>query len=142
MKTFFKSQKFYYLLICFIIGLIIWNLYSGIKGQNFWAILPVSIQSVLLALILTHNRYARISILIWAIIFIIGAPALGVLTDTITVFDEGFEKVNINGLVENLVSVVLGILIVDFTRRTVKVLGTIEAINLETGDFKEDQDLK
>jgi len=132
MKTIFKNKRFFYLLISFIALLILWNFYVLIQAKNYWAFLPISIEAILLALILTYNQYARIAILVWTAIFIIMSPALSALGSILGIYDNGSTEINTYSFAFNLGSIIAGIFIVDYTRRTVIVQrGISESLSSE-----------
>jgi hypothetical protein len=125
MKTVFKNQTFFYLLISFISILILWNVYGGIINENIWAIIPVLIEIVLLLFIFNRYEHARIAIIVWTAIALIAAPACGLLA---TLFDIGNNfidnqtgAIGIYGVVLNVIDLAVGVLILDYTRRTIKV---------------------
>jgi len=124
MKTVFKNKTFFYLLISIISILLLWNLYTLISTGNIWALLPILIQTVLLILIFTNHQYTRIGIIAWTIIAFVGPCILGLLA---SLFDMGNDLIDstkitdTNDIIYKLIQLVLGILILDFTRRTVKV---------------------
>jgi len=136
MKTVFKNKTFFYLLVSLISILLFWNLYALISTGNVWAILPIFIQIVLLILIFTNHRYARVGIMAWTIIVLIGASALGLLA---SLFDIGNDLIdstkttNTNDIIYKLIQLIVGVLILDFTRRTVKVerIGLTESEQLQ-----------
>ena len=115
------NKKFFYLLISFIVLFILWNFYALIKANNYWAFLPVSIEAILLLLIITHNRYARIATLIWTIIFIIISPALSVLGSVMGIYDNGSTEISTYSFAFNVGSIIVGVFIIDYTRRTIVV---------------------
>ena len=68
-KTEFKSETFKYSLIVYIITLLCWNLYTLTIGFSN-AIFPIIIQGILLFLILSKYKQAKIGIKIWSLILI------------------------------------------------------------------------
>ena len=134
MKTVFKNKKFFYLLISFILLYILWNFYVLIKALNYWAFLPISIEAILVILIITHNQYARIAILVWTIASNIIGPALSALVSIIAIVDNGFKEINTYDFGFDILSIISGILIVDYTKRTVIVQRDTEAINSEIAE--------
>lgn len=124
MKTVFKNKTFYHLLISLIAILMLWNLYLLVKLGNIFALAPISLQFILLMLILTQNRYAKLAILIWASVFIIGGPGLIVLGNSIKIISSGLQGINIYNWMFSLISIMIGITIVVFTKRTVAVKTT------------------
>jgi hypothetical protein len=124
MKTVFKNKTFFYLLISFICILLLWNLYALISAGSIWAIVAVLIQIVLLILIVTNHQYARISIIAWTIIAFVGSCILGLLASLLDIGNDLIDKTkstDTNYIVFKLIQLIIGILILDFTRRTVKV---------------------
>ena len=124
MKTVFKNKPFFYLLIGLISILLLWNVYTLISIGNLWTILPILIQTVLLILIFTNNQYARVSIMAWTIIVLIGASALGLLASLFDIGNDLIDSTKVtdtNYIIQKLIQLVLGVLMLDFTRRTVKI---------------------
>jgi hypothetical protein len=123
-KSVFKNKTFFYLLIGCIPAFLLWNLYALIGTGNIYALIPAFSQVILLVLILTRDKYARIAIIIWAIILIIG-PSLGLLADVLDIgnnlWDNDFKGIDVYNVVNVLVQLAGGILVLDFTRRTVRV---------------------
>jgi len=124
MKTVFSNKTFFYLLISFISLLLLWNIYTLVIG-NIWSIIPISVQVILLILILSENQYAKKAILIWVIIFLIVAPLLKLIAIILGLINDAIDKtkyeVNIRSLIYTVISLAIGILILDYTKRSVKV---------------------
>jgi len=125
MKTVFKNKTFLYLLISFISILILWNAYAGIIGKNIWAVIPIAIEIVLLFFIFNRYEYTRLMIISWAVIFLIATPAIDLLATVLDVgnilIDKETGVFGIYGVILNTIELAAGILILDYTRRTVKV---------------------
>ena len=66
-KIEFKNKVFEYSLIGCIILLLCWNLYTLTTG-NLKSLISITFQGILLFLIFSKNKYAKIGIKIWAII--------------------------------------------------------------------------
>jgi len=106
-KIKFKEKAFEYSLIGYIILLLSWNLY-GLTTGNIKALLPITIQGVLIFLILSKNKNAKIGIKIWAIILILshGISFLAKL------FKIGLgDEINLTELLTKAISLTIGILI-------------------------------
>jgi hypothetical protein len=136
MKTVFKNKTFFYVLIGFISFFLLWNLYTLISTGNIWALLPISIQIVLLILIFTNHQYARVSIIVWAIVAFVGSSAAGLLASLLDIGNDLIDSTKVtdtNYIIQKLTQLVLGVLILDFTRRTVKVerVGVAESEQLQ-----------
>lgn len=136
MKTIFKNKIFFYLLISFISILLLWNVYALISTGNIWALLPIFVQIMLLVLVFTNNQYARISIMVWTIIVLVGASAISLLASLFDIGNDLIDNTKVtdtNDIIYKLIQLVLGVLILDFTRRTVKVerVGVTESEQLQ-----------
>ena len=136
MKTIFKNKIFFYLLISFISILLLWNVYALISTGNIWALLPIFVQIMLLVLVFTNNQYARISTMVWTIIVLVGASAISLLASLFDIGNDLIDNTKVtdtNDIIYKLIQLVLGVLILDFTRRTVKVerVGVTESEQLQ-----------
>ena len=64
-------------------------------------------------------------IISWAVIFLIAAPALDLLATLLDIGNNLIDKetgvIGVYGVILNIVQLIIGILILDYTRRTVKV---------------------
>jgi len=125
MKTVFKNQTFLYPLISFICILFLWNVYAGIIDENIWAVIPIAIEIVLLLFIINRYEYACIAILVWTIIALIISPAIDLLATFFDIGNNFIDKetgaIGVYGIIVNVIELAIGILILDYTRRTVKV---------------------
>ncbi len=125
-KTIFKNKLFYKLLIAFIIILLIYNGYASIIARNIYGAIPICFGSILLVLIFKKNQYAKIAILIWAIVALIIANGLEVIADLMDVLNDNFKRSQLDSLIYSSIVLAIGILIVDYTRRTVAVISADE----------------
>ena len=121
MKTEFKNIFFYWLLVGLIGFMLIWNIISLIFQFNLLTFLPITIQIFLLYLILSKNKYAKIGIKIWTILFVITAFGLQFLGKTLKIFADGFIAFNPAEYFRVLFFLIIGILILVFTVKTVVV---------------------
>jgi hypothetical protein len=120
-KTVFKNRLFYILLIGFIIIFLIYNSYVFIKSSDIYVLIPILIEIALLILILTKNQYAKLSILIWAVIALIIGFGFELIASLIDDFNTDFQATEIDSLIYNTLGLIAGILIIDYTKRTVSV---------------------
>ena len=106
-KIKFKEKAFEYALIGYISLLLCWNFY-GLTTGNLKALIPIAIQGILLFLIFSKNKNAKIGIKIWAIILILsyGISFLAKLIK-IALGDE----INLTELLNKAVFLLIGILI-------------------------------
>lgn len=122
-KSSFNNKGFYWALITLITGMLIWNFYLTITQSKLLGLLPISIQSTLLGLIFTKHKYAKIGIKVWAILFLSIASGLQFLGRLIQDFAEGFENVVIQHYLITGITIMLGVLIVIYTNKTVEING-------------------
>jgi hypothetical protein len=99
--------------------------YAGIIEGNVWAIIPIAIEIVLLLIIFNRYEYARLMIISWAIIFLIAASVIDLLATLLDIGNNLIDKetgaIGVYGIILNIIELAAGILILDYTKRTVKV---------------------
>lgn len=120
-KTVFKNKTYYFILIIYIGVLLVWNLFTTIAYSKLIGILPVIIQTVLLILIISEYQYAKIGIKIWAILFIIVAPGLKFVGQLLTNLGGVSNHQDAQVYLTNGITLLIGILIVIYTNKTVAV---------------------
>lgn len=121
-KVHFKSKAFFYCLIAIISLLLIWNLCLAIYYVNIFGLIPISIQTVLLALILMKNRYAKLAIKIWAITFLVLAHGLKVVGRALQDLVENFENAHLDYYLTNMLPIVIGLLLVIYAGKTIEIV--------------------
>ena len=99
-----------------------WNIYATIDTGKLSGILPITIQGVLLALILTRNQYAKIGIKIWSIIFLIIASGLQFFGRLLKDAVDNFVNANSLHYITTGITVIIGIMIVLYVNKTVEVI--------------------
>ena len=118
-KVIFKNQLFYWFLIICLIAFLIWNIYALTTGRTF-ALIPITIQIILLDLIFIKSKHTKLGIKIWSI-FLLAGPSLSILGKILKLLTgDGFESM-VNGLIKNLIFLIIGILIFYFNTNTVFV---------------------
>lgn len=127
-RTTFKNKTFYCIIILILFGLLIQNLYSIISQFRIIGLLPIMIQSALLTLIFIKHEYVKIGIKIWAIIFLAVASGLqfiGRLLQYLGKYlqglSEGLSTLDIQHYLTTGVTMVIGILVVFYTNKTVEI---------------------
>ena len=118
----FNNQTLYWTIIVVIGGLMMWNIYATIDTGKLSGILPITIQGVLLALILTRNQYAKIGIKIWSIIFLIIASGLQFFGRLLKDAVDNFVNANSLHYITTGITVIIGIMIVLYVNKTVEVI--------------------
>ena len=131
-KTVFTNNIFYHILSGYIIVLIIYNLYALLVSYNVYSLIPIAIQVFLLYMMFTKHEYARIAILIWSTVVLLLATLFEIIAQVLDGLNDGFEKINLYSFIGNLILLIVAILIVDFTRRTVVVRTLGSTVDIET----------
>lgn len=72
-KTVFKNQNFQALLITALGILFCLNLYNLLFAKSYFSLIPMTIQAVVLYLIFSKDKNAKLGIKAWAVIMMIGA---------------------------------------------------------------------
>lgn len=121
-QSHFSNQTVYWTIIAIIGGLIIWNLYATIIMGNLIGLLPITIQGILISLILTKNKYAKIGIKIWAIIFMAIASGLQFTGQLLQDAADNFANANSLYYIMRGLIFLVGILIVIFVNKTVDII--------------------
>jgi hypothetical protein len=121
-KVIFNNKVFYWLLIGYIALLLVSNLFFALGVAIIYAVIPLAIQCTLLISIFTRYRYLKIIIFVWAIVFLIIASSLQLIGNLLTETANGFKTFDLNHSLLNLVNIVIGILIIEYTRRTVTIV--------------------
>lgn len=118
--TEFKNQTFYYCVLSLLGCLIFYNCYVILYFQEVWGIIPIVIQSIIIGLIITKHKFAKITLKVWAIIFLVVGSSLQIL-------GQGIQDVLEQRMADLMFYLVAGInllvgsLVVYFTNKTVIV---------------------
>ena len=116
-KTVFKSKIFYWLLIVCLISFLGWNIYALTTGRLF-AVIPITIQIMLLFFIFSQNKHTKLGIKIWAIFLLVG-PSLSIIGKLMKIMIGDDINLMIDDLIKNLIFFIIGILIYSFNENTV-----------------------
>jgi hypothetical protein len=81
----------------------------------------VLIEIILLILIFEKHRYAKAGIFIWAIVGLIAGCGFGLTASLMDGFNNNFTPFKIGAMIYNLSGLAIGILIIDYTKRTVVI---------------------
>jgi uncharacterized protein YacL len=123
-KAVFANRLFYILLIGFIITLFVYNAFIVIKWSNTYGLIPMVIEIGLLTLIFTKSRYVKVGIITWVVVFLIIGRGFELIADLIDDFNNDFKIIKITSFVYNIIGLAFGILIIDYTRRTVFLISS------------------
>ena len=119
-KTIFNNQTFKGLIIAALAVLLCWNTYTFLISQSLIALIPAFVQLIVLILILTQNKYAKIGITVWSIILIVG-PSLSILGKTLKVLAGDDILSKIGPLLIQIVILFAGLTIYHYNKTTVEV---------------------
>ncbi|PRX53736.1 hypothetical protein [Flagellimonas meridianipacifica] len=119
-KTVFKNETFHVLLVVALSLFICWNLYTLVLVKNYFTIVPLLVQAIVLAFVLTRDKGAKMAIKVWSILLIIG-PGLSILGKTIKIFFEEDIVSLIGPLFLQIVLLVIGLTIYHYNDTTVNV---------------------
>lgn len=73
MKSRFKQPLIELLTLSLIVGFLLVNIVRILSSLNFMQLLPIAIQSAILALYFTKHKYLSIGLKIWSVLFILGS---------------------------------------------------------------------
>ena len=119
-KSKFKSVVFYYFLILLLSGLLLFNIYSISVSNNWFILLPIGIQ--LLLLVLVFSKYSKIKLLlkIWSLIFLIIAPIMQILGKLLKDASYDYQFFDAKVYIVPFLMLIIGIFVFYFTSLTVK----------------------
>lgn len=120
MKTYFNNITFYWILISSISLLLLINVITFISTLNPIALLPITIQSVLLYLMFTKHKYAKIGIKIWTILFLMIANGLQLLGAILQIIGGGNPNTTILDYLKFSILILIGVIILIFTNKTIE----------------------
>jgi hypothetical protein len=115
-KSNFKSNIFYWAIVIYLCGLVIWNSVTSILSLNPLGLIPIAIQITLLGLILTKHKFAKTGILVWSILVLILASAGEILGRITKCLIDGFRNTDYHYILTSGVSLLIGIAIVIFIK--------------------------
>ena len=100
------------------------NAFALMSQPTLLGLLPIIIQGVLIVLVLTKHEYAKVGLKSWAFIFLCIASGLQLFGRLIQDVAENFENLSASFYLLTGGTIILGVLIVIFTNRTVVVKTT------------------
>lgn len=118
--TEFKNQTFYFCVLALLACLILYNCYVILTFQEIWGIIPILIQAVIIGMIITKHRFAKIVLKIWAIIFLVVGSILQIV-------GQGIQDIGDHRIVDYMfylvaaINLIVGSLVVYFTSTSVIV---------------------
>ena len=121
-KTEFYNKKFYWFLIIVVIGLFLKTVYSTFANNQSIGIGPMILQFLLVVLIVAKHRYARISIIVWVIAFLLLFSVFQLLRQMVQNIKYGIDITYLMFYLLVSVNVILGSIILFYTIKTTKVI--------------------
>ncbi|QHL88071.1 hypothetical protein GU926_11770 [Nibribacter ruber] len=120
-KSIFTNRAFYWAVIILIGALLSWNIFLALAYSKFLGIIPIAVQATLLYLVWSKHEYAKNGLKTWAVVFLIIGPSLKLFGGLLSDIAQSTVLENLESYLVNAVSILIGIAIVDFTNKTVKV---------------------
>lgn len=118
-KVIFTSAIFYYILLAYLLSLLIFNAYISVTQNRVFGLIPVAIQTVLLYMILTRNKYVKQAIIIWAPIFVIIGPGMIILGNSLYLLSNNPDRFKAGVVVGNLLILISGVIVLVYARKTI-----------------------
>jgi hypothetical protein len=120
-KAKFRNQYFYYSILLILFGLFAWNVTILISTGTLLAIMPITIAAVLIFLIATKNKFSRLAIMIWSMIFLIIASSLQLLGRLMTDSVDNFAAFDLPYYVKAIISIAIGLVIYIHAKNTIVI---------------------
>ena len=119
-KTVFKNQNFQALVITALGILFCLNLYNLLFAKSYFSLIPLTVQAVVLYLILTRDKNAKLGIKVWSVIMMVGS-GLSILSKIVKMA-LGDDVVSMMGpLILQLLFFAVGMLCYNYNETTVEV---------------------
>ena len=118
----FNNQFVFWGVILVIGSLLAWNTYATIAMGKLIGLIPISIQLLLLGLLITKSPYAKISVKIWALVFLVGGSGLQLIGRFMKDLDTNFTNFERSHYISTGFTVLIGVLITVFIDKTVEII--------------------
>lgn len=129
-KAQFNNEFYYWSVIIILSGLFIWNLTAFASGSLI-ALMPLTIVGIVLFLFATKNKFSRIAIMIWSVVFLIIASGLQLIGRLMTDSINNFVAFDLPFYIKVILSLIAGLVIFIYGKNT------IEIITLEEPDHSD-----
>jgi hypothetical protein len=123
-KAQFNNEFYYWSVIIFLSGLFIWNLTIFVTG-SLTALMPLTIVSIVLFLFSTKNKFSRIAIMIWSVVFLIIASGLQLIGRLMVDSVDNFIAFDLTFYIKVILSLIAGLAIFIYGKNTIEII-TIE----------------
>jgi hypothetical protein len=121
-KVHFKNKLFYYLLICFIGILIIYNIYIIVNNGSFYGLITVGILIILIVLLLIKHRFVKIVIVVWAVIAFVIGNGFELVADLLDDINNNFQTVKLDSYLINIIGFSIGITIITCAMNFIEII--------------------
>jgi len=108
MRNFSKNRIYFGILFCVLAILISINLYRTALYEQYYGLIPISVQISLIVIILSNSKYYKISIKFWSGFFLILGPSLKIIGITMQMLVSDSIKVDILYILQRLCLILLG----------------------------------
>jgi hypothetical protein len=120
-KAKFTNEFFYYSILLILFGLFAWNVTILISTGTLLALMPLTIGGVLIFLIATKNKFSRIAIMIWSMVFLIIASCMQLLGRLMVDSVDNFVAFDLPYYVKAIISITIGLLIYIYAKNTIVI---------------------
>lgn len=120
-KARFTNEYFYYSILLILIGLFAWNTIILISTRALIALISMTIGTTMIFLIATKNKYCRIAIMIWSMIFLLIASSLQLLGRLIIDSANNFVAFDLPFYIKAIISIAIGLIVYIFAKNTIVI---------------------
>lgn len=120
-KAQFNNEFYYWSVIIILGGLFIWNLTAFASGSLI-ALIPLTIVGTVLFLFATKNKFSRIAIMIWSVVFLIIASGLQLIGRLMTDSINNFVTFDLQFYIKVILSLIAGLLIFIYGKNTIDII--------------------
>jgi hypothetical protein len=128
-KTQFNNNFFYWAIILIISGLLLKTIYTTFSDNQSIGIMPMILQFVLLILILTKHKFARIGIIVWTSLFLLILSVFQITRQLVQNIKYGFDMIFLEYYLLVSINIVVGIMILYYTIKTTKIIKVYKTQN-------------
>lgn len=120
-KAQFNNEFYYWSVIIILSGLFIWNLTAFASG-SLLSLMPLTIVGTVLFLFATKNKFSRIAIMIWSVVFLIIASGLQLIGRLMTDSVNNFVAFDLPFYIKVILSLVAGLIIFIYGKNTIEII--------------------
>ena len=120
-KAQFNNEFYYWSVIIILGGLFIWNL-TALASGSLISLMPLTIVGLVLFLFATKNKFSRIAIMIWSVVFLIIASGLQLVGRLMTDSIGNFVAFDLPFYVKVILSPIAGLFIFIYGKNTIEII--------------------